>query len=349
MAGAQVVHHGLLSSRCPRRARITGEGIRRPHIRPARDVYRYETAATATSRIPATRGACPPSARHGEGAGKVSWRRRQEGPWKWQERARSEELNREVPRLLELGGERSGAKASGKARRGLDRAERLVRRCAGLTAGPARRRGRLVGEGHPGARDDLGGGGAEASAARHRGRHPTPVRGAGRGRRWPTASSMTSAGGALLAAVLCGQLLLVLTDGVVEETQGLDEVLLGDGKRLADTVDGVGKADPGGLMGAGPVLGQRDEVRAAVGRVAGAVGVAPGGHGADVVRDCGQWHPRDLRKLADGERTGPEYRAVDRVFVGSQAGVGHRLAEQDPDPVADREQVEQERDPKIPG
>src|SRR6266540_6916 len=183
MAGAQVVHHGLLSSRCPRRARITGEGIRRPHIRPARDVYRYETAATATSRIPATRGACPPSARHGEGAGKVSWRRRQEGPWKWQERARSEELNREVPRLLELGGERSGAKASGKARRGLDRAERLVRRCAGLTAGPARRRGRLVGEGHPGARDDLGGGGAEASAARHRGRHPTPVRGAGRDRR----------------------------------------------------------------------------------------------------------------------------------------------------------------------
>ena len=71
-------------------------------------------------------------------------------------------------------GERATAAASQKARRGLDRAWGLLRRRARGVAGPARGRERLVGEGHPGARDHLGAGGAAAPATGHRGaaRHP---------------------------------------------------------------------------------------------------------------------------------------------------------------------------------
>src|SRR6266516_5184460 len=100
---------------------------------------------------------------------------------------------------------------------------------------------------------------------------------------------LAAAGGALLAAALAlglalaptlgGKVVQDLADGVVEGVQGADQVLLWDRQRLADPVDRCGEADPGRLVGGDAVLGQGDQVGAAVGRVAGTVGVATAGHG----------------------------------------------------------------------
>ena len=101
------------------------------------------------------------------------------------------------------------------------------------------------------------------------------------------------------AAVLGRKVVQDLAHGVVEGAQRAQEIPLGDGQRLANTGDRRGEPGHGDPMGGDAVLGQGDQVGA----------------------------------------------AVDRVFVGSQAGAGHGLAEQRADPVAHGEQLEQERDP----
>jgi 2,5-diamino-6-(ribosylamino)-4(3H)-pyrimidinone 5'-phosphate reductase len=169
-----------------------------------------------------------------------------------------------------------------------------------------------------------------------------------RARHLDDADPLASACGALLAAAMGGKVLQHLADGVVEGLQGADQVLLWYGQRLADAVERRGELDHGRLMGGDPVLGQGDQVGAAVSGVPGAAGVASAGHRAHVVRHGGQRHPHDLRQFADGQRPGLEHSAVHRVLVRSQASVGHGLAEQRADPVAHGEQVEQKRHPAMP-
>ena len=94
-------------------------------------------------------------------------------------------------------------------------------------------------------------------------------------------------------------------------------------------------------------IGQDDPDGPAVGRVGDLPGVPAGEHRRQVGRQGRRRHADHRRQLGRRPWTGFEHQAVDGVFRRPDAGPGERPVEIRAKPLADREDVERERDPAL--
>lgn len=152
-----------------------------------------------------------------------------------------------------------------------------------------------------------------------------------------TGANTDCGGGLPLAAILSCQLGEHLADGVVEGVQCADHSCSGRGSARRRRLITLAKLTWAAPWAARPLVSERDEKGSAIGGITPAARMAAAGHGLEIVRHGGQRHANDWCQFADGQRPDLEYRAVDRIFIRPQAGVGHRLAEQDAHAVADSE------------